>query len=356
MVFRSGIHLDGKMIIGRRGFFWITAVAVFAAFTGLAWHWNNERPVRDAESAFQRGEWAAAFASAEKFLQRNPMSRRANLVAMRSLAQMGRCDAALNWAGRLSDPATEDLRLIASCLVAQGTRGRSAQSLDTASTLLRKILEREPDDSATLRIFVALLIQLDQPGEAIQWAQRLAAIPSQARAAHAMLGTIYYGQADFLAAGEHLLKVAELDPDFGQGPEPPDQLRRMLGRSLLRLGRASHAEPHLVQLVRSDRGSESLWLLGHARQQQGDADGAARRWQESVELEPEFLSALDDLGEMELARGQPERALIWLNRAAQVSPQNPTTQYRIALALQNLGQEAEARKHFAAAERLRGSR
>ena len=340
------------MRLGRRGLLGLAAIGLSGVFAWRGWAWVETRPLRQAEAAYRRFDWGVAYAAAEAYRRTNPTSQAAALLAMRSLAQMGRCDAALRLSTQIANPELDDLRLIASCLIAQGTRGGSRPALKRAAELYRRIGLRDPTDSKALQSLVVLLIQLDEQAEAIETAKKLATNGSHARSAHAMLGAIYQGQGNHALACEHLLQVLALDPQFNQGPESPETLRRMLARSLLQLGRGAEAEPHLKRLLQTESSPEVLWLLGHARQQQGDAEGAVAHWQDAIERDADYLPALKDLGELELARHRPGAALKWLECAARLAAKDASVRYQLGLASQQLGRTDEAARRFQESQRL----
>lgn len=340
---------------GRRGLVALVALAMAGATAWLGWRWFESRPLREAEEAYRRSDWAAAYAVAESYRRAHPTSREATLLMVRSLAQVGRCEAALNLSGQVVDAEPDDLRLIASCLVAQGVRSGSSQPLEAAAELYRRILEKKPADADGLRQRAALLVHLDRPTEAVEAALKLAEIPRHARSAHAIMGTIHHGRGDYTQAAEHLLKVLELDPELKQGPQSPQSILGMLARGLLQLGRGAEAETYLARLPDKQQNPETLWQLGHARQQQADADGAIAYWQAAVGLDQDYLPALRDISDLELACDRPDAALEWLERVAKLAPQDATVHYRLGSALRRIGREEDAARHFREAERLMGN-
>jgi tetratricopeptide (TPR) repeat protein len=330
----------------------VVALGMAGATAWLGWRWFESRPLREAEGAYRRSDWAAAYAVAESYRRAHPTSREATLVMMRSLAQVGRCEAALNLSGQVVDVEPDDLRLIASCLVAQGVRSGSSQALEAAAELYRRILEMKPADGDGLKQRAALLVQLDRPIEAVEEALKLAEIPAHARSAHAIMGTIHYGRGDYTQASDHLLKVLELDPELKLGPESPQSILGMLARGLIQLGRGAEAETYLLRLPDAQQNPQTLWQLGHSRQQQADADGAIAYWQAATRLDQDYLPALRDIADLELARDRPDAALEPLERVLKLAPQDATIHYRLGLALRRIGREEDAAQHFREAERL----
>ena len=329
----------------------LIVLAVLAGWCG--WLWFDGRALRQAESAYGRSDWPTAYDQAVAYLTANPTNRPATLVAARALARMGKCQAASDLFARVSGPDPDDVHLLASCFVRDGTRSGSATSLGAASGLYRHILERRPADAGALQTLAAIDVQLGRPAEAVETSERLAEIPTHARAAHVMLGTIYSGQGNYAVACDHLEKVLELDPDLRQGPEPPEALWGLVARSLLHLGRAEQAQVYVERLLAIRPDAEAHWLLGHARQQQGDLEGASTEWQLALKQDSGYLPALRDLAELSLGRHDAAEALVWLDRAAKVDPRDATTEYRLGLTLRELGRTEDAQHHFEAAERLR---
>ncbi|MGE4506518.1 MAG: tetratricopeptide repeat protein [Desulfovibrionaceae bacterium] len=127
----------------------------------------------------------------------------------------------------------------------------------------------------------------------------------------------------------------ELDP--GQG-----ECALLLGMALLTLGRAEEAVPVLeraVGLMPED--ADPLNALGAARFQAGDLDGSRAAHLLALKHAPESVEALDGLGNVAQARGRPQRAVEFYERAIAIAP-SARTLSNLGAALKTAGRAREA--------------
>ena len=85
----------------------------------------------------------------------------------------------------------------------------------------------------------------------------------------------------------------------------------------------------------------------------GELDEAEKAFEEAVSLDPEMPEPLGFLGEIQLKRGDNERALETLERAVAVSPEYFEAYYHLAQAYRRLGRPDDARNAVARYEELK---
>jgi len=122
-----------------------------------------------------------------------------------------------------------------------------------------------------------------------------------------------------LAYGKALLKGGREDEGLValRRAESLPLARLELGRALLRRGEFNRAIVDLQMAVTLDTQlAEAHLLMGNAHDSIGKTSEAAEAWQAAIAIEPENTEALYRLGRLEMDRGQPRNALLFLRRAA----------------------------------------
>lgn len=192
------------------------------------------------------------------------------------------------------------------------------QALEEAVTQFREALRLEPDFalayvglSEALRRLARKTPSEEMKAEAQEAATKALEMDPGSPAARRALAKFYRdtGQID--------LAIAELESLSELQPRDLD-IRLQLAQTLFRKGDVQEAAESLDSaLTRSGLPAESLWRywnqLGIYLLELADYEGAAQVYQRARDLAPEDVTMpLENLGSVELFRGQPEAALGWL--------------------------------------------
>lgn len=119
-----------------------------------------------------------------------------------------------------------------------------------------------------------------------------------------------------------------------------------LGTGLLRLGTdVDKAVAHLEEAIQLEPDHvDALVNLGVVRASSGDSESAGELFRRAVEAGPESANAHSNLGAYLLQRGELRRARDILIRAAALDPRNPDVAANLAVAHLQNGETAEARR------------
>jgi len=165
-------------------------------------------------------------------------------------------------------------------------------------------------------------------------------------------GSVELAAALFTDAVDSFSRALQLDPSspdasiglaraqFGSGMT--QQAEQTLERAIANFPNKAPLELELAQL-----------LLKQA--ETGDEGAGARAEQllkSAVALDDTLAEAHYQLGELELARGQAQRALIHLEKAAKLNPTSAKTHFALSRAFRRLGRNEEAAKHAALYDKL----
>ena len=165
-------------------------------------------------------------------------------------------------------------------------------------------------------------------------------------------GSVELAAALFTDAVDSFSRALQLDPSsadasiglaraqFGSGMT--QQAEQTLERAIANFPNKAPLELELAQL-----------LLKQA--ETGDEGAGARAEQllkSAVALDDTLAEAHYQLGELELARGQAQRALIHLEKAAKLNPTSAKTHFALSRAFRRLGRNEEAAKQAALYDKL----
>ena len=331
----------------------IRALAVVAGLLtigGLAWlgyrEWDPPT-LREASAAYRRGDLEAAYRKAAGHLASRPMSRAAALIAARSLGQLKRAGEAEPYyrrAGQLSLDVLHDRAFALS----------QARLHDRAIEVYEEILERSPADIPALRRLAVDQILLSRWNRALDVAGRLQRLPKGAVIGHTLAGVIYHDTARPDAAAVEFERVVALDPDLRQMPlQPREQFWVYLTKDLVGLGRGADARPYLARAISEREFPLYHDLLGESYWQEGQFEDAEQSWLKSIEVNPRRPQPWLSLGQLELQRNRPERAVERLTRAAELAPSAREPYYGLGQAYSRLGRGEDAARCRAIADRLR---
>lgn len=222
-----------------------------------------------------------------------------------------------------------------------------------AYKLLRPWATLHPDD-AQARLAAALLaLQLDRPGEAEPLLQGLSLDIPRVRLVTGRL---------LLAQGEPYGAIDTLEPLLESAPEEMRRdLARFLAEAYLQTGRAADAAQVLEGQVGTDPGA--ALLLADALYQSGEVEAARETLEpftrpildldrDDLVPNPLLESLLVETGRLEVAVGEPERAIDPLERATLIGPENRQAWQLLGQALAAAGRSDEAETALARYQEL----
>ena len=325
---------------------------MIAAVLAGAFVWNELIPpvLAKADAAYSREDFESALRLARDHLDRRPGSRRANLVAARSLSRLGRpleAEPCYQMAWPLDH---EDSHTRAYALVLNNLRG-------PAVLAYQELLRRWPEDVLALSRKAAVLISESRWNDAQDTAGRLASIPAGKVIGYTLAATVHHNTGESEEAVEEFGRVLELDPELKQMPlKPRSMFWAEFGKCLLQIGRAEEAERHLHRGLREGDDPTLADLLGQAYYLQGMLDDAEQCWRLAVQWEPARAGTWWRLGKLELQRGRAAEAVEPLRRATAIEPRAAGPLYSLTLACRSLGQVEEAERLRRKADDLRGNK
>jgi tetratricopeptide (TPR) repeat protein len=338
----------------RRGRRWrrpfaIAAGLIVALLLG-AFAWSELYPtaLAQADAAYGRNDLETTLRIAKAHLARRPFSRRAALLAARSLSRLGRPDQAEPYYQQAGSLDFEDRHIRAYALVVNNRREPAIQAY-------REILASRPDDVLALSRMAAVLISEARWGEAIAAANRLIEIPAGAVLGHTLAGVVYHNTFESDLAVFQFDRVLELDPELKRMPLKPRSMFWIdYGHSLLSVGRWADARRHLEHAFGEGDDAQVADLLGQSYYLEGAFDDAKRCWRQAILWDPDRFGTWLRIGTLELQQGQATLAVEPLRRAMALQPLAIGPLYNLSLALRRLGQTEEAERLVAQVKRLRG--
>jgi Tfp pilus assembly protein PilF len=173
----------------------------------------------------------------------------------------------------------------------------------------------------------------------------LADRPDDADALH-LLGVLLHKRGDAVQAEASIRQALSRDPDCAQ-------FHLSLGGVLMQQGRDDEAREAFEHALDLDpNAAEAHALLGFVHARAGDLSAAEDRFKIGRRAEADDPMLLLGLGNLYLAREQPEHALKFLARAAERKPEDATIQFSLGRAFFEQGNFAFADKAFENALRL----
>jgi tetratricopeptide (TPR) repeat protein len=270
----------------------LTALALFAGLAIATFWWRNPIKSRVKEflrsdasriaevtRVYEQGQWERAADLARPLLK----TRGDDLELLRTYARASaRLERDRTAAALFQDKLgtermqPEDSFLFGLVLVRAG-------QLEPARALWEAAAKRGPDHADMLDNLSRLSVRFQRLDEAAEYARRLAQQPGWEARGSLLLGEIQSLLEDPLAAIAAIRHGLEIDPDAKGAPFSLDHYRRLLARSLLKLGRPAEAHAPL-QAVFDQAGlpgvdPEACWLSSRAYLQQGkfaEADQASQ--------------------------------------------------------------------------------
>ena len=315
-----------KIILG------LAALGACLVLVGFGLVWWRALPLEETRQVYGSGQYLLAAQLAEQRLaQGDPHDPEAMLLAARAYAQLGRWPEAEAYFCQLPLRDREDLRMRA--------RGLETRQLWTESAMVyEQIVQRWRDDGDALQHLAAIRVQQDRAQEALILSRRLAQIPSYEAIGHVLTGMIEHEMQNQQQAVDEFERALAVSPELKGIPTERWQVLQWFAEALLMLGRSDDAEKYALEARQLSSSAEPCLVLGQARQQMDDDEGARRYWTEAAARNPNFVPALKELAQLCLRQGTLDDALRWCAHAHELEPENPAIKYLLRTIYIRLGQ------------------
>lgn len=318
----------------------LLTVAALSALVLPSWA-NTDELVRQARKALAQQRYAEALRHCDRALQLNPQSVEAIIIAGGAAAAGGDAELAVRYYDRLTDEQngrTADAQCVAAHLLLFELH-RAAD----AEARYRRVLNSHPDHPIANSGLANLLGLSGRRWEAIPptlkllrqqtcTANQLILIGSESgghqdpelmekclqerpRDPVALMGSAWHAaKAGRAQAAERLARAAvEAAPDLVQA-------HAQLGSLLLESSSDPEALSHWqAQLPREADEHPEIWLVrGDWARIRGEPETAIRCYWETLRRNPNYRTALYQLAQLLIARGEPQRAAPYLRRSEQL--------------------------------------
>ena len=189
---------------------------------------------------------------------------------------------------------------------------------------LRVIAEnpRRPDTHIVLGNCFA---STGQPQRAFHHFEQALGIDPQSGMAHYYYGHLLYKRGNFTGAIEHLAQALELLPD-------DFWICYELGRAYQLLGRPVTALDYFTRASRIEKRPEALNAIGALHLLDGDLARAQSHFEQALELDPDYLEALVNMGVVDMERGHFQSGISRLRHVLQLAPRS-TLGHRVLIEL-----------------------
>ena len=223
---------------------------------------------------------------------------------------------------------------------------------DSASDSDEATATTDPKDKiATANLLHQALVdmEMDQGDAAIPKLEQVLKDEPNAHAAYLELGRAWIRREQFGKALPLLQKAVELTPDSGIA-------HFELGLALVKTGSWEAAAPAFeVAVAKSPRSAEAHFDLGGVYARLKRIPEATREFEVTLQLDPNHYKANLIYGHMLVLERNPKAALPKLQKAAKLQPEAGEPHLYLAQAYALLGQEQNARREGALADRMRAN-
>lgn len=301
-----------------------------------------ERRVERAQQLSEAQRWEEALSELDAALAINP--NHAAWLAHKAylLDELERHEEAVECLERAIELDTPDRDWLLALGVNLARLGRYARALTVFDDLARQNPDFEPAYCHRIRIY-AQLGQHDQAEEMFYLAQQL-----DDQCPHCFFG-IAHSLAERGRIDQALYcwqRVLELEPEYLG-------VRERIAHCYRLQGKLDEARELYLEELRSDPGNTDLLMqLAELCLQTNDADAAAAKLEQILELVPDHPGAQLALGKIRVLQGKPETGLEHLDEAARLGAEDADTCSWAGEALLRMGKFPEARRKLERAVEL----
>jgi tetratricopeptide (TPR) repeat protein len=296
---------------------------------------------------YAQARYAEASAAFQKALELKPSLKGVEAFLGMSEARQGRAQRALLLLEKgFQNPLSDQWKLESGLLLAEAYQrsGESSKLQGVIATLEREF------PSNTEALYLAYRVHSSLGARAI--ASLVKAAPDSARLRQ-ITAELLEAEGDFAGAVAQYRKALEIEPKLPGA-------RRALGVALM--NNANH-EPNRQEAQRQFEQELSLnpgdalseYQLGELMWIGNRPGDAIKRFLRAVELQPNFPDALIAAGKVLISTEKADQAIPLFEKAVSLDPSNEVAHYRLAQALQKVGDRARAEREFAEFHRLRSA-
>jgi tetratricopeptide (TPR) repeat protein len=218
-----------------------------------------------------------------------------------------------------------------------------------AISALHEILKTNPGDADARLLLGSILAEDGERSESIaQLSEGVRLRPQSAEARNA-LGEAFKGFGEMKMARGAFEEAVALDPAFAQA-------RENLGQALVQAGEFGAAAKHLDRALQilghTPDAAYPHYLRAKVNTEQNDIQQAAAHLNEAVSLRPDFAEAWSDLGQARKTLLDNAGALAAFRRAVDAGPDDAVAQYRLGSEYLHQGQPHLAILHLQKASAL----
>lgn len=313
----------------------LVVVSVAGALAvALGAEWWQEWPLRKARTALAAGDAARAVALTDYFLDAHPDHGEASALKARSLmargeARVGQGDTrgavedarvAAGLYDRVGAATPDDMHAWARAYLVQESWSRGVQ-------FLKQYLRLRPDDPDALYELAMSEARIGLFEDALAAAGRYTACPGQEARGTLLQAILHHDIQDDDAALAAFSRVTEMAPTAEGLQLPPAEVWFLYGSLLLAEGDAPAAIGWLEKSQAIRPSAATLYELGRAKNQTGEAAAAVAAWKQAVELDPRGVSPREALAEESLTAGRIDEAAEWLAPLEAVAAERTETAY-----------------------------
>lgn len=253
---------------------WIVAgliggVLLIATVSIVIQTWSGSNPLASGISAYERGDWSEALASARRRLDAAKSDPAALRLFARASARLGRDDSAEAIYRRLGTEhmKAEDFFLLGRGLLRSGRSGPGLVSLRAAR-------DADPDHAETLDALAERYAAAGATAEAADAAERLSRQPGWEVRGRIRLAPLRHGLHDPAGAANAIRQALAADPRLHDAVMTPAEASKLLAVCLLESGRGGEAGEVLGSIGNTGSTPEIARLLSRVLLQQGKGDEA----------------------------------------------------------------------------------
>jgi tetratricopeptide (TPR) repeat protein len=307
-------------VVSGRYFYFAIGVLLAACAGWFAFRWAQSLPLTEARLAFAVQNYEIAAQLAEAQLQSKPGDPEAILLAARSYARRNRWPEAEAYFTQIQLRDAEDFMLRA--------RGLEARQLwSEAAWVYEQMLQKWPNNGNAIQHMAAIRSQQGRDQEATILAQRLIQMPSHQVVGYVIAGLIEFRMQNSIRAVELIEKAVAVSPELEGLHTDRAKVFEWLAEGLVELGRPEDAERYALKVRDLSVEPGPCFVLGRARQQLGDEDGAMSCWKEALARDPNHVPSIIEIARIHLRRMDPQEALRWAMRAQQLEPNSTVVTY-----------------------------
>lgn len=342
--YNDALKLDGNNVEGRLGLARLqinngqAADAVPLALKIVADHpTNGEARLLLLHGLIAVGDLPQATHQLNILMQANPNSATVQTAAGMVATLKKDMEGARRAYGRALEADPTSYQALAGLLTAE----MQGKQFGSAKALIEKQLSQRPDDPNILMIAAQTYNAIGDAFEMEKVLKRTVEVDPQSLQAYAMLGKMYYQQ------GRLDLARRELETYVNRAPHSVPA-NTMLGTILQLQGKNDDAKARYNKALQIDpraavAANNLAWIDANSN---GNLDLALQLAQTAKARLPNRHEVDDTLGLIYYKKGLSSMAIDALNSSLQKQPDNPSYNYRIALAYHQNGNKEEARKHL----------